>query len=100
MKQLDAILGAVVSAVAYIRDRFVNVLYAWDCALFTTLTLGVAFQGESFSSAAHRGTKLGKLYGKLEKPIDAVWYALFRQTNHCKWAYDKARVNNLPEDMR
>jgi hypothetical protein len=78
--------------------RLVNVLFSWDCALFSTLTMGSSYPGESFSSAAYRAELYGKFYGKARKPIDA-FFAMLGQTDHCRIAYLSAK-NNLPEDMR
>lgn len=78
--------------------RFVNVIFSIDCTLFSICTRGESYPGESFSSAAHRGTKLGKAYGRAEKWIDRS-FGLLGQTGHCKWAYEQAKFN-LPEDMR
>ena len=78
--------------------RTVNVLFSIDCTLFSICTRGESYPGESFSSAAHRGTKLGKVYGRAEKWIDRG-FSLLGQTGHCQWAYEQAKFN-LPEDMR
>ena len=75
-----------------------NVLFAFDCFVFSFLTLGRSYPSESFSSAAHRGTKYGKFYGRSEKWIDKG-FSLLGQTGHCQWAYEHAKFN-LPEDMR
>ena len=81
-----------------VGDRVINVLFSIDCTLFSICTRGESYPGESFSSAAHRGTKLGKTYGRAEKWIDRG-FGLLGQTGHCKWAYEQAKFN-LPEDMR
>jgi len=81
-----------------VSDRAVTVLFSIDCTMFSICTRGESYPGESFSSAAHRGNKLGKAYGRAEKWIDAG-FSLLGQSGHCKWAYDQAKYN-LPEDMR
>ena len=78
--------------------RLINVLFAWDCALFSTATLGGAYPGESFSSAAYRAETMGKFYGKARPAIDWL-FGLLGQKEHCKQAYFSAKLN-LPEDMR
>lgn len=78
--------------------RIVNILLTIDCMLFSLCTLGTAWPGESFSSAAYRAEITGKFYGKFRPVIDWV-FSLLGQKNHCKAAYFSAKLN-LPEDMR
>lgn len=78
--------------------RVVNIIFAWDCALFSTLTLGKAYPGESFSSAAYRAESLGMFYGKVRPAIDWL-FSWLGQKDHCKTAYFSAKLN-LPEDQR
>lgn len=77
-------------------DRVVNMLFALDCFLFSLLTLGKAYPFESFSSAAYRAEKQGRLYGKARPLIDTL---LWFNPMHCQHAYINA-INNLPEDQR
>jgi hypothetical protein len=79
-------------------NRVINILFTFDCFMFSLATLGKAYPGESFSSAAYRGEKYGMFYGRARKPIDK-FFTLLGQVDHCKIAYDHAK-DNLPEDMR
>jgi hypothetical protein len=80
-------------------NRIVNILFSIDCTLFTIATLGKAYPYESFSSAAYRGEKYGKFYGKARPIIDWLFAKLLGQTDHCRIAYEESKFN-LPEDMR
>lgn len=82
-----------------IRDRFIDIIFSWDCTLFSMATLGGSYPYESFSSAAYRAEKNGKFYGKFRKYIDKSFLLVFNQTDHCYKAYTYAKLN-LPEDMR
>ena len=80
------------------RERIINIVFAADCFVFTLLTLGKAYPFESFSSAAYRGEKLGLFYGKARPRID--WLAaLVGDYDHCRKAYERAKLN-LPPDQR
>ena len=76
------------------KERFINVVFAFDCFTFSLLTLGRAFPFESFSSAAFRAEGQGRFYGRARKWIDA---ALGK--DHCMNAYYRAKLN-LPPDQR
>ncbi len=76
--------------------RIINILFAFDCFLFSVCTLGKSYPYESFSSAAYRAELKGRFYGKARPLIDALF---FFQKDHCKIAYEQAKFN-LPEDMR
>lgn len=78
--------------------RIVNVLLAFDCFAFSFCTLGGAYTSESFSSAAYRAELHGRFYGKARPVIDWL-FSLLGQKDHCKTAYECAKLN-LPEDMR
>lgn len=78
------------------KQRFINILFALDCFLFTLLTLGRAYPFESFSSAAYRAEKMGLFYGKFRPIIDSLFWF---QPDHCKLAYDWA-ITGLPPDQR
>ena len=78
--------------------RLINVLFTFDCFLFSLATLGGSYPSESFSSAAYRAESMGKFYGKSRPVIDKL-FSLLGQTDHCKVAYFSAKLN-LPEDMR
>lgn len=78
--------------------RLVNVVYALDCFLFSLLTLGAAYPGESFSSAAWRAELLGMAYGRARPVIDRA-FAMIGQVDHCRMAYERA-ILNLPPDQR
>lgn len=78
------------------KDRLLNILLAWDCALFSTLTLGRAYSFESFSSAAYRAELNNRWYRHLRPIIDTI---LWFDTEHCKRAYTDIKLN-LPEDQR
>lgn len=73
-------------------------LLAFDCFLFSLLTLGGSYPSESFSSAAYRAECMGKFYGRARPVIDFL-FGLLGQIDHCKKAYFAAK-HNLPEDMR
>lgn len=79
-------------------NRVINILFTFDCFLFSVCTLGKAWPGESFSSAAFRAETMGLFYGKARPLIDAL-FSLLGQKEHCKYAYLSAKLN-LPEDMR
>lgn len=79
-------------------NRIVNILFTLDCFLFSVATLGKAYPGESFSSAAYRAESYGMVYGIARKWIDKL-FSLLGQVDHCKVAYSSAKLN-LPEDMR
>ena len=81
-----------------IAARIVNVLLAFDCFAFSFCTLGGAYTSESFSSAAYRAELHGRIYGKARPVIDWL-FSLLGQKDHCKTAYESAKLN-LPEDMR
>ena len=81
-----------------IKDRIANILFAFDCFLFSFCTLGLSYPHESFSSAAWRAEKNGLFYGRFRPKIDR-FFAFFGQLGHCEWAYDHAKYN-LPEDQR
>lgn len=78
--------------------RLINILLAFDCFVFSVLTLGKAYPSESFSSAAYRAETMGKFYGRARPAIDWL-FGWLGQTEHCKKAYEAAKFN-LPEDMR
>lgn len=78
--------------------RLINILFTLDCFWFSVCTLGKAYPGESFSSAAYRAELLGMFYGHFRVPIDQ-FFILLGQKNHCRTAYFSAK-NNLPEDMQ
>lgn len=78
--------------------RIVNILFTLDCFLFSVFSLGKAYPGESFSSAAYRAEITGRFYGKIRPAIDGFFNWL-GQKDHCKVAYESAKYN-LPEDMR
>jgi len=77
-------------------ERLINVIFALDCFLFSLATLGRSYPYESFSSAAYRAEKYGRLYGKFRPVIDTL---LWFDKNHCERSYKQAKLN-LPEDMR
>lgn len=79
-------------------NRAVNILFTLDCFLFSVGTLGKAWPGESFSSAAYRAETMGLFYGHARPVIDWL-FSWLGQTEHCKAAYYSAKLN-LPEDMR
>lgn len=80
--------------------RALNILFLFDCLLFSVCTLGQSYPFESFSSAAWRSQGCGGLYGRLFKPaIDWVFLVFFNQHEHCANAYFRAKLN-LPEDQR
>ena len=79
-------------------NRLVNILFTLDCFLFSVCTLGKAYPGESFSSAAYRAERMGIFYGKSRPVIDWL-FSLLGQKDHCKQAYFSAKLN-LPLDMR
>jgi hypothetical protein len=83
-----------VSMMAAIKERLINIAFAFDCFAFSLLTFGKSYPFESFSSAAYRAEKQGRLYGRARPLIDAL---LGRY--HCQQAYENA-INNLPEDQR
>ena len=78
--------------------RLINILFTLDCFLFSALTLGKSWPGESFSSAAYRAESMGLFYGHARPVIDWL-FKLLGQKDHCKAAYFCAKLN-LPEDMR
>lgn len=78
--------------------RLTNVLLALDCFLFSLLTLGKAYPFESFSSAAYRAESMGLFYGRARPGIDWL-FGLLGQREHCKTAYENAKLN-LPADQR
>ena len=79
-------------------NRIVNIIFAFDCFMFSVCTLGKSYPYESFSSAAYRAEKYGMAYGRARKWIDKG-FGLLGQVRHCEWAYTQAKFN-LPEDMR
>lgn len=79
-------------------NRLTNILFSFDCFMFSLATLGKSYPYESFSSAAYRAEIHGRFYGKIRPIIDSA-FGLLGQVEHCKWAYDHAKFN-LPEDMR
>ena len=78
--------------------RIVNILFAFDCFAFAFCTLGKSYPSESFSSAAYRAERMGLFYGRVRPAIDWL-FSLLGQKDHCKTAYESAKLN-LPEDMR
>lgn len=80
--------------------RLVNVAFAIDCMLFAIVTLGRSYQGESFSSSAHRARINGMAWGAAEPVIDWLWRVLFGQRNHCQDAYLRTPINALPPEQR
>jgi hypothetical protein len=79
--------------------RVVNILFAFDCALFALCTLGGSYPYESFSSAAYRGELHNRIYGKIARPTIDGLFTLLGQKEHCRYAYYYSKFN-LPEDMR
>lgn len=79
-------------------DRLINILLAFDCFMFSLLTLGRAYPSESFSSAAYRAELHGRVYG-CSRPVIDWLFSWLGQSDHCKTAYESARFN-LPEDQR
>ncbi len=77
-------------------NRVINILFAFDCFLFSLVTLGKAYPYESFSSAAYRAELNNKFYRHARPIIDTI---LFFDKNHCERAYKMAKLN-LPPDMR
>ena len=79
-------------------ERLINLLFTLDCFVFSVCTLGQAWPGESFSSAAWRAETKGLWYARARPLIDALF---FFQPNHCYLAWLSATKQwNLPEDMR
>jgi hypothetical protein len=79
--------------------RLGRILYAFDCFAFMVLTLGGAYVGESFSSAAWRSELNGGWYGRILRPVIDWLAAQLGTANHCQSVYETARLD-LPEDMR
>jgi len=79
-------------------QRFINLLFALDCFLFSVCTLGGAYPFESFSSAAYRSELMGGFYGRVARPL-IDWLASPWQAAHCRTAYYRAKLN-LPGDER
>jgi hypothetical protein len=78
------------------KTRIINILFIFDCFLFSVCTLGKSYPFESFSSAAFRAELSGRFYGRARPVID--WLFSF-QPDHCENAYYRAFLN-LPEDQR
>ena len=98
MKYLLVYLLLIVISGNNRRTRVINVLFTLDCFLFSVVTLGTSYPGESFSSAAYRAEKLGKFY-KIARPIIDWLFSMLGQKEHCRYAWESAKYN-LPEDMR
>lgn len=81
-----------------LQIRVINVLFTFDCFVFSVVTRGEAAPAESFSSAAYRAELYGMFYGKARPIIDYL-FSLLGQVEHCKTAYHSAKLN-LPKDMR
>lgn len=80
-------------------QRILNILISFDSFLYTLLTLGKGYPGETISSAAYRAEIFGMWFGKARPIIDWLFSPLER--NHCQLAYFYAyQKRNLPEDMR
>lgn len=79
--------------------RLGRILYAFDCFAFMALTLGGAYVGESFSSAAWRSEQGGGWYGRIARPVIDALASLLGDANHCQRVYQTAWLD-LPEDMR
>lgn len=83
-------------------NRLVNILFSFDCLVWTVVTNLFAkdpgYPFESISSAAYRAEKFGIFFGKARPVIDWL-FSWLGQTDHCKWAYLRAK-DNLPEDQR
>jgi len=83
-----------------LRDRLENLAFALDCALFAVCTLGRSYQGESFSSSAHRARLHGKPWRLAELVIDRAWLVFFGERSHCEQAYLRNPINSLPPEQR
>lgn len=79
--------------------RLCRIFYALDCFAFMALTLGGAYPGESFSSAAWRSEQDGGWYGRIFRPVIDALASILGDTNHCQRVYQTAWLD-LPEDMR
>lgn len=76
-------------------QRIAHILIALDQLLFVLCTFGVGFPNETFSSAAWRGERDGRIAGQFFRPIIDVlfWF----DPEHCKNAYlNVARGRQLP----
>lgn len=70
------------------RDRILNVLIALDVFIFALMTLGGSKFGETVSAATWDLLLDGKWQGKLFAPlIDAIFYILTGQKDHCRKAW-------------
>lgn len=79
--------------------RVLNILITLDSFLFSVLTLGKAYPGETISSAAYRAETKGMFFGKARPAIDWLFSRL--EKDHCKGAYYYAvHKRNLPTDMQ
>ena len=79
--------------------RLGRIIYAFDCFAFMALTLGGAYVGESFSSAAWRSELNGGWYGRIFRPVIDALASILGDSNHCQRVYQTAWLD-LPDDMR
>ena len=80
-------------------QRILNFLIALDSFLLSFLTLGKAWPGETFSSAAYRAELTGGHFRHARPAID--WLFSRIEKEHCKLSYEYATTKrNLPDDMR
>jgi hypothetical protein len=92
------VLRYLESVLLELSNRTINILFTFDCFVFSVCTLGKAYPGESFSSAAYRAELKGMFYGKARPIIDKL-FELLGQTEHCKKHYLSTRRMALPDDM-
>lgn len=91
-------LAGVVTPIAPLKGRCINLLFILDCALFSICTLGTSYPYESFSSAAWRSQGMGGLYGRIARPsIDWFFLRVLGQHEHCANAFFYAKLNLPPE---
>lgn len=84
-----------------VRQRIINMLESFDMFVFSLLSLGGAYPGETISGASYRAEIKGTFMRHFRRPIDWLFRILFGQDNHCLRAYLYAvNKGNLPEDMR
>ena len=71
-----------------ISRRIKNILIAFDQFVWVLITFGAGYPDETISSATYRYEKKGRLLAKIARPIiDALFYLLLRQKQHCRRAY-------------
>ena len=80
-------------------QRLLNFLIALDMFVFSVITLGKSYPGETISGACYRAELLGLNMRYLRPVVD--WLFSPFEKEHCKSSYIAACQNvHVPQDMR